>query len=278
MEVGQVPAEGRREHARIGGRRPRMTEAQTRETALRTAVAAIREHGLPLGLEHLSMEDVIRDAEVSRTTFYRLWPQKDQFTGDLIVELAKEAIPTDNTEGAATTTLIKDLVLPRLEEMRDPGTRWHLVTDLLAAASAPDFEHTSALIGQWRTYFALIVMTMNLPDGEVRETARREIGNSEDVYRNRLVGNFSLLMRLFGIRLRTQAGTTLDDVADLLIAMNRGLVLRNRAATPSPSSGLVALGAIAIFTRYFENDPTVSWDDERIAQIEETLNTTSDLF
>ncbi len=255
-----------------------MTEAQTRETALRTAVAAIREHGLPLGLEHLSMEDVIRDAAVSRTTFYRLWPQKDQFTGDLIVELAKEAIPTDNTEGAAATGLIKDLLLPRLEELRDPEGRRQLITDLLVSASAPDFEHISSLTGQWRLYFALIVMTMNLPDGQVKETAQQEIGRSEDRYRKRLTANYSLLMRLFGIRLRAQAGATLDDVADLLIALNRGLVLRNRAATPPVGSGLFSLGAMAIFTRYFEDDPTVTWDDHRIAQIAETLSTASDLF
>lgn len=268
----------RRDRVRIGGRRPRMSEAQTRQTALHTAVMAIREHGLPLGLEYLSMEDVIREAEVSRTTFYRLWPQKEQFTGDLIVELAKEAIPIRNTRGEAVTSQLRDQLLSHLDELRDPDARWRLVTDLLVSASTPDFEHTSSLAGQWRTYFALASLTMNLPDGEVKDATQKEISNSENLYRERLTMNFALLTRLFGIRVRPQSGATLDNVADLVIAMVRGLVLRDRAANAPLSTNLVSLGAASILTHCFENDPATVWDESRITWIKETLTSKSNLF
>ena len=273
METGQ-----RRERARIGNRRPRMSEAQTREAALRTTVAEIRENGLPLGLEHLSMEDVIREAEVSRTAFYRLWPQKDQFIGDLIVELAKEALPTQNTQGAEATSQLKESLLPRIGELQDADARWQLIINLVVSATTPDFERTASLAGQWRTYFALTSLTMSLPDSDVKEIAQQEIGNAEKRYRERLVANYALSMNMFGIRLRGQLDMTLDDVADLLIALIRGLVLRNRADSPSRSSSLASRGAAAIVAYCFENDPTVLWDDSRIDAIRATLNGTADLF
>jgi hypothetical protein len=52
--------------------------------------------GLTVSLEHLSVEDVIREAGVARSAVYRRWPYpyKDLFLSDLANELAKAAIPT----------------------------------------------------------------------------------------------------------------------------------------------------------------------------------------
>ena len=61
---------------------------------LQAAVAMVNRTGLTVSLDHISLEEVIRDADVSRSAVYRRWPYKDLFFSDLVKELAKKATPT----------------------------------------------------------------------------------------------------------------------------------------------------------------------------------------
>lgn len=263
---------------RLSPRRNRRTEAETRQLALQTAVEEIREHGLAVGLESLNMEDVIRESGVSRTAFYRLWPVKDQFIGDLVVELAKDAIPTQNTRGKDATELLRSTLLSRLDEMSGAESRWQLALDLILGASVPDLDQSASLTSQWRTYFALVAAVMSMPEGEVKDSALEQINNSEKAYRQRLVSNFDLMATLFGLCLRESSKATLEDVADLVIATARGLVLRDQLSSAPPDHGLVRLSYVAILSQCFQNDPEVVWDLQRIDELRSLLTDYADLF
>ena len=54
---------------------------------LESAAAMVNQAGLTVSLDHLSFEDLIRDARVSRSAVYRRWPYKDLFFSDLLKEL-----------------------------------------------------------------------------------------------------------------------------------------------------------------------------------------------
>src|SRR6185437_6301456 len=71
----------------------RLPDRETEQRMLRTAVAMVRRDGLTVSLDSISLEDVIRDADVSRSAVYRRWPYKDLFISDLVKELAKNATP-----------------------------------------------------------------------------------------------------------------------------------------------------------------------------------------
>jgi len=77
----------------LGRRGRRLPDEELRRRTLRAAVAMVHHAGLTVSLDHISFEDVIRDADVSRSAAYRRWPYKDLFYGDLIEELAKEGAP-----------------------------------------------------------------------------------------------------------------------------------------------------------------------------------------
>ncbi|MGB4778761.1 hypothetical protein [Microbacterium sp.] len=221
---------------------------------------------------------MIREAGVSRTGFYRLWPQREQFIGDLIVELAKDAIPVENIRGEEVTAQIKELLLPRTGELRDQDSRMRVVTDLLPQASIPDFAYMSSQTASWRSYFGLTALVMNLPAGGAQAAAREGVALSESRYRDRLARNYDVLMRFLGVRLRAGSDASLEEVADLVIALVRGLVLRSRVAEPEPSESIFLLGVSAVFTHFFENDPDVTWDDKRIAELMAMLAKERDLF
>jgi AcrR family transcriptional regulator len=54
----------------------------------------VHRDGLTVSLDHISLEEVIRDADVSRSAVYRRWPYKDLFFSDLVKELARSATAT----------------------------------------------------------------------------------------------------------------------------------------------------------------------------------------
>ena len=76
---------------------------------LEAATALVNETGLTVSLEHISLEEVIRAAGVSRSAAYRRWPYKDLFFSDLLKELARAASPgiLDDSE---TLELVRQIV------------------------------------------------------------------------------------------------------------------------------------------------------------------------
>src|SRR5579863_5776464 len=92
----------------------RLPEEETEQRMLRAALAMVRAAGLTVSLEHISFEDVIREADVSRTSAYRRWPHKDLFFSDLVLELARDPAPGIFT---AELDMIQRVVAGRLEEL-----------------------------------------------------------------------------------------------------------------------------------------------------------------
>ena len=72
----------------------RLSDQETEKRMLHAAMAMVNRTGLTVSLDHLSFEDIIRDADVARSAVYRRWPYKDLFFSDLVKELAKSATPT----------------------------------------------------------------------------------------------------------------------------------------------------------------------------------------
>ena len=73
----------------LGRRGRRLPDRETERRMLQAAMAMVHRTGLTVSLDHISFEDVIRDADVSRSSVYRRWPYKDLFFSDLVRELAK---------------------------------------------------------------------------------------------------------------------------------------------------------------------------------------------
>ena len=78
----------------------RLSDRETEQRMLRAAVAMVQRTGLTVSLDHISLEDVIRDAGVSRSAVYRRWPYKDLFFSDLVKQLAQGRHPDDRRRRA----------------------------------------------------------------------------------------------------------------------------------------------------------------------------------
>jgi AcrR family transcriptional regulator len=261
----------------------RLSDRQTEQRMLRTAMAMVNRTGLTVSLDHISLEEVIREADVSRSAVYRRWPYKDLFFSDLVKELARTATPTIVDEEYA---LIRRIVTERLDWLDTPERRHGLVIELMRQLALFDFEtlHGSA---QWRTYLALHATFLSLADGQLRDQVGEALAQSERDHRTRVAKAWEFLGELFGYRLRPELGASFETLAALLDAAMRGLVIQalsepelpaHRAkASPFGAVGedewsLAALGAASIATAFLEPDPAIKWDDERLARLRQELS------
>jgi len=264
-------------------RRPRrLSDEETEQRMLRAAAAMVRDTGLTVSLEHISFEDLIRDAGVSRSAAYRRWPHKDLFFSDLVTALAEDVVPSIVSDELA---LMRRVIADHQDWLGTPQLRHGLVVELFRQLSLLDFR-TLCQSSAWRTYLALHATFASIPDGELRDQVRAAIARSERRHLARVATAWEQLTALFGYRLRPGLGVTFQSLAALLDATMRGLVMmasstpdiagdRVRArpfgAAAEEEWSLPALGLASVATAFLEPDPTITWDDARLTAVREAL-------
>ena len=262
----------------------RLSDQETEQRMLRAAVAMVSRTGLTVSLDHISFEDIIRDAGVSRSAVYRRWPYKDLFFSDLVRQLAKDATPAiveDELE------LMRQIAVSRPDWLETPELRHRLLLELFRQLSLLDFQ---AMIGSpgWRTYLALHATFMSLADGDLRDQVQAALNQSEQAHNARIAQAWRQLTALFGYRLRPESGITFEALATLLSATMRGLVVmalsapdvagqrieaRPFGADARGQWSLPALGLAGLASAFLEPDPAVEWDAGRIAAVRQALAT-----
>ena len=262
----------------------RLSDQETEQRMLSAAVAMVSRTGLTVSLDHISFEDIIRDAGVSRSAVYRRWPYKDLFFSDLVRQLARDATPAiveDELE------LMRQIAASRPDWLETPELRHRLLLELFRQLSLLDFQ---AMIGSpgWRTYLALHATFMSLADGDLRDQVQAALNQSEQAHNARIAQAWRQLTALFGYRLRPESGITFEALATLLSATMRGLVVMALSAPDVAGQriearpfgadargrwSLPALGLAGLASAFLEPDPAVEWDAGRIAAVRQALAT-----
>jgi AcrR family transcriptional regulator len=244
----------------------------------------INETGLTVSLDHISFEDVVRDAGVSRSTAYRHWPYKDLFFSDLIKELARTASPGIIQD---EVQLMKRVLNEHLDWLETAQRRRDLILELIRQLAALDFQAVLTSPA-WRTYFALHAAFSGLADGELRDHVQAALAEAEAIHTAQIAQAWQQLAGLFGYRLRPELATSYDTLATLLSATMRGLVItalstpdiasRVTVAKPFGATGadewsLAAVAIASIAMAFLEPDPATEWNDQRLAEIHRALDT-----
>ncbi len=267
----------------LGRRNRRLSDQETRDRMLRAAVDMINRTGLTVSLDHIRFEDVIRDADVARSTAYRHWPYKDLFFGDLVKELARSASPAIIAD---EISLIKQVLIGHPDWLETPQLRHSLILELIRQLALLDFHSILASPG-WRTYLALHATFSGLSNGELRDQVQAALAHAEASHVALVAQAWHQIAGLFGYRLRPELGTSFQTLATLLSATMHGLVITALStpevgihltvASPSGAAGkepwsLPAIGMASIAMAFLELDPTAEWDDQRLAEIHRTLD------
>ena len=245
--------------------------------------AYVDQEGLSLSLEHLSMEDLIREAGVSRTSSYRRWPTKDRFAADLMLHLARSAALTDDLTGYVDAVRTLDPTL--LAGLATGQGRRTLIVEAMRVITQADFEGSLASTS-WRSYVVLRAAHGGLPDGDLRRQVAVALGETERGFLTSRAAALATSADLMGYRLRDPETTGWDDLAQLLSAQFTGLLIQaysdedavlrttmRRAFGSRVESPWCAatLGPAALFFGATQPDPSVVWDAARITAAERLL-------
>ena len=261
----------------------RLSDHETEQRVLHAAMALVNRTGLTVSLDHLSFEDLIRDAHVARSAVYRRWPYKDLFFSDLVKELAKNATPTIVDDEVA---LMRQVVAEHLDWVDTPQLRQALVVELFRQLALLDFQTMYGSTG-WRTYIALHATVMSLAEGDLRDQVQVALSQTEQAHTARVAKAWEQLVGLFGYRLRPELGATFETMATLLSATMRGLIVMALStpdiaahrvqASPFGAAGkdewsLAAIGLASIAVAFLEPDSAIEWDDQRLAGVRQALS------
>jgi AcrR family transcriptional regulator len=275
----------------LSRRRRRLSDEETERRMLDAALAMVNRTGLTVSLEHISFEDVIRDAGVSRSAVYRRWPYKDLFFSDLLKELARATAPAATAnEEAGKELLSAVLAAHRDADLASAKGRHDLVVEMVRLGAAEDFEAVYDST-EWRTYLALHATFLSLPSGELREEIQAALARSERGFIDRIARAWEGLTVVLGYRLRPEAGGSFETIATLVSANLRGmvtmalsnpeLVTRRVRVNPVGASAaadwsLQGMAAASIAMTFLEPDPDVEWDEQRLASLRALLGAERD--
>ena len=249
---------------------------------LDAAVESLARTGLTVSLDHISLEELIREAGVSRSAVYRRWPYKDLFFADLVKELAKNAVPAVAADEIAA---IRHVLAEHGDEFGTPEQRARVAAELIRQLALADFEALRRS-PRWRTYMALNATFTSIADEDTRREVGTALAESDRARIASVAGAWELLAGLLGYRLRPDSGATFDTLATLLTATMRGLVTMalsdpaiatasTRAtpfgATETADWSLPALALASVASGLLEPDPAIAWDAGRIARVSQAL-------
>lgn len=269
----------------LSQRRRRLSDEETERRMLDAALAMVNRTGLTVSLEHISFEDVIRDAGVSRSAVYRRWPYKDLFFSDLLKELARATAPAATVGEETGKEVLRRVLAAHGGDLASPEDRHDLVSEMVRLAAVADFEAVYSST-EWRTYLALQVTFLSLPGGELRDEIQVALTRSEQGFIDRIARAWERLAVVLGYRLRPETGGSFATIAALASATLRGMVImalsnpelatQRIQANPAGASttadwSLIGMAAASIATTFLEPDPNVEWDKQRLASLRDLL-------
>jgi hypothetical protein len=181
-------------------------------------------------------------------------------------------------------------VLEHLDWLESAEGRERLIAELLRRLAEEDVGRVRAS-SQWRTYLALTATFVSLPEGELRDRVREELALSEQEFVDGIASSARAICGMFGLRLRSGVVMSYEDLAHLIHAIGRGLVIKTLSSPElarrrvegalygeAEAWSLAALGLFGVVSTWLEPDPEIVWDRARIDELRKRLEAGGNLF
>jgi hypothetical protein len=224
----------------MAARPERVAAEEVRQRMLDAGRELALEAGAALTIEHLRLEEVIQRARVPRSSVYRMWPYREDYTDDLLCYLAGEGswFSDRPVMDPQTLSVATEVVGAHLDMLATPQGRRALLCEVVRLTCANNYEVLSGS-GPWRLHMALLATLGSTRSGAARRRIAEALEDSQRRSRESIVAMLGQLSEVLGVRLRDPAYTFdhMQLAGGLLI---QALALRNvqvqTALAPPPDS------------------------------------------
>ena len=185
------------------------------------------EAGAALTIEHLRLEEVIQRAQVPRSSAYRVWPYKEDYTDDLLCYLAGAGSWFSDRAvlSPETSTIVRQLIAGNQQSLASAEGRRALLREVVRVTADGNYRALSDSL-QWRLHMALVATLGSTRTGAARRKIAAALEAAQARSREVMVALFDLAAAELGLRLRDPALTVehLQLAGGLFI---QSLALRN---------------------------------------------------
>lgn len=208
-----------------GSRGSRYTpKATLKEQLLAAAKRRYQEVGLTVSLEHIRLEVLLREAEVPKTSFYRLWGTKEEF----FLSLLEALVVPDGKPGAAfdaeTLATAERAIHDHAAHMGDPEGRRRVLAEAIRLGALQNYRAIQSSVS-WRTYMAILAALPGIADAASRQRLHAALQAAEGSFIETMAQFYATLLEVFQLELRE--GATVQQVAAAGAAVVEGLVQRH---------------------------------------------------
>jgi len=185
------------------------------------------EAGAALTIEHLRLEEVIQRARVPRSSAYRVWPYKEDYTDDLLCYLAGAGSWFSDKAVVApeTSAVVRELITGNQQLLATPEGRRALLREVVRVTADRNYHALSDSL-QWRLHMALVATLGSTRTGAARRQIAAALEAAQSRSREVMVALFGIVATELGLRPRDPALTVehLQLAGGLFI---QSLALRN---------------------------------------------------
>ena len=184
----------------------RVAAEEVRQRMLEAGRELALELGAALTIEHLRLEEVIQRARVPRSSVYRLWPYREDYTDDLLCYLAGpgSAFADRTVFDPETVTVIMRVLQENKHLLATPDGRRALMCEIVRQAVTRNYTVLSESL-PWRLQMALMATLGSTRSGMARRRIAAALEASQQRSRESLVAVLAHISQVVGIRLRDPA-------------------------------------------------------------------------
>jgi len=166
------------------------------------------ESGAALTIEHLRVEEIIRRAQVPRSSAYRMWPYREEYIDDLLCYLAGVGNWFNDRPvfDPGTFAVLEQAVKDNRDLIATPEGRRSLLCEVVRLTVAQNYNALTES-GIWRLHMALSATLGSTRSGEARQKIAAALEEAQRVSRESLVAVFHFLAAEIGLRMRDEALT-----------------------------------------------------------------------
>jgi AcrR family transcriptional regulator len=218
----------------------RVSAEEVRQRMLDAGRELALEAGAALTIEHLRLEEVIQRARVPRSSVYRLWPYREEYTDELLCYLAGEGSWFSDRPllDPDTFTVVKQVIADNAPLLATVEGRRALVCEVVRLTTTRNYDSLTEST-PWRLHMALVATLGSTRSGQARKRIAAALEAAQLRSRETMVAVLGYLAGVLGLRLRDPS-YTLDHVQLAGGLLIQSLALRNvqvRAAIGIPDAG-----------------------------------------